>query len=116
MIHVYDDAGTHEEIAAVVARQPGFRAIAEAVATEVRVEAAGHVETGRLARSIELEQGKVDYFVCTDGLDYDLHAELGHFIYFDEDGRLTSRDQADRKQWVQGIGVFRDVVARHGGY
>lgn len=116
MIRVYDDEYTNEDIAAVVAREAEFRAAAEVVATEIRAEAAGHVETGRLARSIELEQGKVDYFIGTDGLEYDLHTEFGHFIYFDENGKLTSRDNAVRKQWVQGIGVFRNVVARHGGY
>lgn len=116
MIRVYDDEDTHEDIAAVVAREAAFRAAAEAIATEIRAEAAGHVETGRLARSIEMGQGKVDYFICTDGLAYDLHTEFGHFIYFDENGKLTRRENAVRKQWVQGIGVFRNVVARHGGY
>lgn len=98
---------THEMIAAAVAPMPGYRAIASGIYAEILAEAAKHIETGRLESSIKLVQGKVDWRVESDGVDYSWHAEFGHMAGSKGAGTWT---------WVPGIGAFRKVVARHGGY
>jgi hypothetical protein len=113
-VHVFDDPSTHEAIAAVVAGMPEFRAAAAKVHAEVVSEAASHADSGKLASSIDLKQGKVDWRIEA-GTDYDAHAEFGHYTYYDANGQFTSAANAVRKQWVDGIHVFRNVVAANGG-
>ena len=115
MIEVYDDDSTHEQIAAVVAGMPGFKAAALKVYAEIVSEAASHNDSGAMAASISLEQGKVDWRIEAD-TDYDVHSEFGHYVYYDQNGNFTSAQKAVRKQWVQGTGVFRNVVAANGGF
>lgn len=114
-IEVYDDDKTHEAIAAVVAGKAEFRAAALKVYGEVKAEVATHSDTGRLAASIKLEHGKVDYSI-SGGTDYDAHAEFGHRVYYDAQGRRTDRHSAVRSVPVKGIGAFRRVVAANGGF
>lgn len=113
-IEVYDDDKTHEAIAAVVAGKAEFRAAALKVLGEVKAEAAAHSDTGKLAASIKLEQGKVDYSIAAD-TDYDAHVEFGHRVYFDAKGRRTDRHSAVRSEPVKGLAIFRNVVAANGG-
>ena len=114
-IEVYDTDKVHEDIAAVVAGLPEFKAAASKVYAEVLSEAAAHSESGEMAASISLEQGKVDWRIET-GTDYDAHVEFGHYTYYDANGQFTSAANAVRKQWVQGTGIFRNVVAANGGF
>lgn len=114
-IEVYDTDKVHEDIAAVVAGMPEFRAAAAKVHAEVVSEAASHADSGKLASSIDLKQGKVDWRIEA-GTDYDAHVEFGHYTYYDANGQFTSAANAVRKQWVQGTGIFRNVVAANGGF
>lgn len=114
-IEVHDDDKTHEAIAAVVAGKAEFRAAALKVYGEIKAEAAAHSDTGELAASIKLEQGKVDWSIAAD-TDYDAHAEFGHYVHYDAEGLRTDRHSGVRKVWVDGLGVFRNVVAANGGY
>lgn len=106
-VWVYDDDRTNEDVADVASAHPAFRAAAELVLGEIRAAAAGHVETGRLSASIRLAKGDVDYRIESDGVNYSWHTEFGH---------MQSGDHGDSWTWVPGIGVFRGVVARHGGF
>lgn len=114
-IEVYDTDKVHEDIAAVVAGLPEFKAAASKVYAEVLSEAAAHSESGEMAASISLKQGKVDWRIEA-GTDYDAHVEFGHYTYYDANGQFTSAANAVRKQWVQGTGIFRNVVAANGGF
>ena len=96
-----------EAIAEVVSRKPQFRAYAAKIFAEIKAEAAKHIDSGLLESSIHLHQEKVDYHIETTGVNYSWHTEFGHFV--------GPRGSSGRK-WVKGIGVFRKVVARHGGY
>lgn len=115
MIEVYDDDDTHEAIAAAVAGRPEFKAAATKVYAEIKAEAAAHLNSGQLAASIHLNQGKVDWAIEAD-TDYDAHAEFGHYVWLDQSGNVVKRGQGVRKVWVDGVGVFRNVVAANGGY
>lgn len=114
-IEVYDDEVTHEAIAAVVAGLPEFRAAASKVYAEVMAEAAAHSDSGDMAASISLEQGKVDWRIEAD-TDYDAHSEFGHYVYYDKNGNFTDREKGVRRQWVKGTGILRNVVAANGGF
>lgn len=114
-IEVYDDDNIHEDIAAVVAGKAEFRTAALKVYGEIKAEAAAHSDTGELAASIKLEQGKVDWSIAAD-TDYDAHTEFGHYVHYDAHGRRTDRHKGVRKVWVPGTGVFRNVVAANGGF
>lgn len=115
MILVYDDDDTHEAIAAAVAGRPEFKAAATKVFAEIKSEAASHLNSGQLAASIHLNQGKVDWTIEAD-TDYDAHTEFGHYVWYDASGNVVKNGQGVRKMWVDGIGVFRNVVAANGGY
>lgn len=106
-VTVYDDAMTHEDIAAIASRDPAFAAAASGVFAEIKAEAAKHVKTGRFLGSISMHQEKTDFHIEEDGLDYDWNAEMGHF--------QGERGKPGRK-WVKGLGIFRNVVRRHGGF
>lgn len=114
-IEVYDTDKVHEDIAAVVAGLPEFKAAASKVYGEILSEAAAHNESGEMAASISLEQGKVDWRIEAD-TSYDVHSEFGHYVYYDQEGNFTDREKGVRKQWVQGTGIFRNVVAANGGF
>lgn len=114
-IEVYDTDKVHEDIAAVVAGLPEFKAAASKVYGEILSEAAAHSDSGEMAASISLEQGKVDWRIEA-GTGYDAHVEFGHYTYYDANGQFTSAANAVRKQWVQGTGIFRNVVAANGGF
>lgn len=96
-----------EAIALVASRKPKFRALAAKIFAEVKAEAAKHIDSGLLESSISLHQEKVDYHIETTGVHYSWHTEFGHYS--------GPRGSSGRK-WIKGIGVFRKVVARHGGY
>jgi uncharacterized protein YdaU (DUF1376 family) len=106
-ITVYDDERTHEDIAAVASREPEFAAAAAKIFAEVKAEAAQHVHTGRFLSKVTMHQEKVDWHIEIDDLDYDWNTEMGHYA--------GERGKPGRK-WVKGIGVFRNVVRRHGGF
>lgn len=106
-ITVYDGERTHEDIAAVASRQPEFAAAAAKIFAEVKAEAAQHVHTGRFLAKVTMHQEKVDWHIEIDDLDYDWNTEMGHYA--------GERGKPGRK-WVKGIGVFRNVVRRHGGF
>lgn len=108
MIIVYDNKRTRGLIAEVASHKPEFKAAAEMVAGEIRAEMAPHVKSGRMMAALSLEKGRVDYHITADPIDYDWHAEFGHYA--------GSRSLGDSRKWVKGIGVFRNVVARHGGF
>ena len=115
MIEVYDDDDTHEAIAAAVAGRPEFKAAATKVYAEIKAEAAAHLNSGQLAASIHLNQGKVDWTIEAD-TDYDAHAEFGHVRLVRPVWKRRQARPRRAKVWVDGIGVFRNVVAANGGY
>lgn len=115
MIQVYDTESVHEDIAAVVARQPGFAAAAAKVFAEVEAAAAAHVQSGELSASFSLSQGKVDWSI-SPSTDHDAAVEFGHYVYQDAQGRRTSRENARHRTWVPGINVMRGVVHANGGF
>lgn len=115
MIQVYDNEHTHEDIAAVVARQPEFAAAAAKVFAEVEAASAAHMQTGELSASFSLSQGKVDWSI-SPSTDHDAAVEFGHYVYQDAQGRRTSREGARRRTWVPGINVMRGVVHANGGF
>lgn len=115
MIQVYDNEHTHEEIAAVVAREPEFAAAAAKVYAEVQAVAAAHFQTGELSASFSLSQGKVDWSI-SPSTDHDAAVEFGHYVYQDAQGRRTKRDNARHRTWVPGINVMRGVVHANGGF
>lgn len=116
MIQVYDTDEAREDIAAVASDSPEYQAIAEKIWAEVLTNAAAHIHSGDLFSAIELKQGKVDWRIQADGVTYSFHTEYGHFVYFDKEGRRCKQEEAVSKKWVEGIGVFRDVVAENGGF
>lgn len=115
MIQVYDNEHTHEDIAAVVARQPEFAAAAAKVFAEVEAAAAAHIKTGELSASFSLSQGKVDWSI-SPSTDHDAAVEFGHYVYQDAQGRRSGREGARHRTWVPGINVMRGVVHAHGGF
>ena len=115
MIQVYDNEHTHEDIAAVVARQPEFAAAAAKVYAEIEAAAAAHIQTGEQVASFSLEQGKVDWSI-SPSTDHDAAVEFGHYVYQDAQGRRTSREGARHRTWVPGINVMRGVVHANGGF
>mgnify|MGYP007128661176 FL=1 len=115
MIQVYDNEHTHEDIAAVVARQPEFAAAAAKVFAEVEAAAAAHIQSGELSASFSLSQGKVDWSI-SPSTDHDAAVEFGHYVYQDAQGRRTKRDGAKYRTWVPGINVMRGVVHDNGGF
>lgn len=117
--HVYSNArgnhGPQRQAARIASDMPEFKAAAVKVLAEVKAAVAAHSDSGKMAASVSLEKGAIDYHIVS-GIDYNWHAEFGHFVYFDEDGNFTSRENAASKKWVDGIGAFRSVVAAHGGF
>ena len=105
---VYNSKGVRKAVAREASEEPEFKAAAEKVMMQVRAEMAKHVRTGRLVSALSLEKGRTDYHITADPADYDWHAEFGHY--------LGDRKFGDSRKWVKGIGVFRDVVARYGGF
>ena len=96
-----------EVVAKIVAPMPEYRAAALPILAEIKANAARHRDSGALAASIRLEQGRVDWRIETDYVDYDFNTELGHY--------MGKRGTPGRK-WIPGIRVFRSVVDRHGGF
>ena len=96
------------DVAHVASRTVKFRYYARVVYAEVLREMAGHTDSGKMMASISLEKGEVDYAIVSDGIGYNWHTEFGHY--------MGSRELGDTRQWVPGINVFRNVVARHGGF
>jgi hypothetical protein len=115
VIEAYDTEDVHEDIAAVVARQPEFAAAAAKVFAEVEAAAAAHIQTGDLSASFSLSQGKVDWSI-SPSTDHDAAVEFGHYVYQDAQGRRTKRDGAKYRTWVPGINVMRGVVHDNGGF
>lgn len=115
MIEVYDTESVHEDIAAVVARQPEFASAAAKVFAEIEASAAAHMQTGEQVASFSLEQGKVDWSI-SPSTDHDAAVEFGHYVYQDAQGRRTSRQGARYRTWVPGINVMRGVVRANGGF
>lgn len=115
MIQVYDNEHTHEDIAAVAARQPAFAAAAAKVYAEIEAASAAHMQTGELSASFSLSQGKVDWSI-SPSTDHDAAVEFGHYVYQDAQGRRTSREGARHRTWVPGINVMRGVVHANGGF
>ena len=115
MIEAYDTEDVHEDIAAVVARQPEFAAAAAKVYAEIEAASAAHMQTGELSASFSLSQGKVDWSI-SPSTDHDAAVEFGHYVYQDAQGRRTSREGARHRTWVHGINVMRGVVHANGGF
>lgn len=115
MIEVYDNESVHEDIAAVVARQPEFAAAAAKVFAEVEAAAAPHIKTGELSSSFSLKQGKVDWSI-SPSTDHDAAVEFGHYVYQDAQGRRSGRQGARYRTWVPGLDIMRGVVRANGGF
>lgn len=115
MIEVYDTKDVHEDIAAVVARQPEFAAAAAKVFAEIEASAAAHIQTGEQVASFSLEQGKVDWSIAPS-TDHDAALEFGHYVYQDAQGRRSGREGARHRTWVRGTYIMRSVVSAHGGF
>lgn len=115
MIETYDTESVHEDIAAVVARQPEFAAAAAKVFAEVEAAAVTHSQTGEYIASFSLKQGDVDWHIAPS-TDHDAALEFGHYVYQDAQGRRTKREGARHRTWVPGINVLRGVVAANGGF
>ena len=115
MIQVYDNEHTHEDIAAVVARQPEFAAAAAKVYAEIEAASAAHIQSGELSASFSLSQGKVDWSI-SPSTDHDAAVEFGHYVYQDAQGRRSGREGARYRTWVPGINVMRGVVHANGGF
>lgn len=115
MIEVYPEDVINESVAEVASHHPKFKAAAAKVYAEVLAAAAAHNQTGELAASFTLNQGKVDWHIEPD-TNYDAHAEFGHYVYYDDQGNVTKRTNAARKVWVEGVNIMRGVVAANGGF
>lgn len=115
-INIYDNSRIHEMIAERASGKREFKSAAKKVLNATRGAMGPHVKSGRLMSALALEKGKVDYYVTADAADYDWHAEFGHYIYFDEEGKRTDRKGYKTRKWVEGIGVLRKVVASFGGW
>ena len=115
MIEVYDNEAVHEDIAAVVARQPEFAAAAAKVFAEIEASAAAHLQTGEQVASFSLKQGKVDWTIAPS-TDHDAALEFGHYVYQDAQGRRSGRQGARYRTWVPGTYIMRSVVSAHGGF
>lgn len=95
-------------LAHAVRDRPEFKAAATKIYGEVLAEAAKHYHTGNFEKSIRLRQGRVDWSIETTGVGYSWHTEFGHYA--------GPSDLGNKRTWVEGIGVFRNVVNRNGGF
>lgn len=117
MAEVFESRATHEMIAHMVRDRAEFRNAARKVYGQVQAAIAGHTKSGKLAAALSMEQAKVDWWISANPAEYDWHVEFGHYVYYDKLGNVVKRDSKwARRQWVDGIGVFRGVVARNGGF